>query len=520
MNRGNDIIFHSSYQIHGGIHPPENKAQSNQSPIQDLPIPPQLVYPLLHNDRPLTPTVEVGERVLAGQIIADGKEATSANLHAGTSGIVSAIEEHSLPHPSSDKGQCLVITADGADEWAPRSALKSAFEQPREALLEHINQAGIAGLGGAVFPSHIKLASQVETLIVNAAECEPYITCDDRLMREQASELITAIELVLYLASAKQCVIGIEDNKPEAIAALEEAIQLRKKETDLDIRIGVVPTRYPSGGEKQLIELLTGQQVPQNQRPSALGLLVHNVATLYAIYQAIVLGQPLISRVVTLTGDAATKPGNYRVRLGTPINWLLEQTDTQPYERCVMGGPMMGFELKDLSAPVVKATNCIIAAGKNELSEPSQALACIRCGECADACPASLLPQQLYWFSRAKDFEKTRDYNLFDCIECGACAWVCPSHIPLVQYYRFAKTEIRAQDEEKRKADAARKRHEFRTMRLERDKKERAERHKKAAEKRKNAAQSKGEVDEKKATVADAIARARAKKKAAKDSSS
>lgn len=521
-----EIVYFSQHKFHGGVHPEEHKTLSNQSNIQALAIPPELIIPLnQHSGRQAMEVVAVGEQVKAGQLIAAAEGDLSANIHASSSGKVIAIEDRPIAHPSGMCDRCIVIATDGCDEaeWLP--PIKHPFKADKQQLLRRIQECGIVGMGGASFPSHIKLMPEVNKLVINAAECEPYITCDDRLMREQANTLIAGIQLVMHLLNASEAIIGIEDNKPEAIAELKKAIKdaqtsasdkFAQNTSDLknsSIKICVVPTKYPSGGEKQLIELITGKQVPSQQLPLALGLVMHNVATIYAIYQAITQGRPLISRVMTITGDAAQLKGNYLTRIGTPISFALQQANAESCDKVIMGGPMMGFEIFDTQAPVIKSSNCLIAAGKGELKATDAALACIRCGECADACPASLLPQQLYWFARSNDLEKAEQYNLFDCIECGACSYVCPSDIPLVQYYRYAKNELVQRAEEKQKAAHARERFEFREYRKKREKAERAERHKKAAEARKKAAQQKGQADEKKATIADAVARAKARKK-------
>lgn len=521
-----DIVYFSKHTFHGGIHPDEHKTLSNQSHIQTLAIPPELIIPLnQHSGRQAIEVVAVGDKVKTGQLIAAAQGDLSANIHASSSGTVTAIDERPIAHPSGMRDRCIVISTDGRDEavWLP--PIKDPFAVDKQQLLHRIQECGVVGMGGASFPSHIKLMPDVNKLIINAAECEPYITCDDRLMREQATNLIAGIQLVMHLLNASEAVIGIEDNKPEAIAELKKAIadalantsdhsaQQANNLKTTPIKVCVVPTKYPSGGEKQLIELITGKQVPSQQLPLALGLVMHNVATIYAIHQAITQGCPLISRIMTITGDAAKSKGNYLTRIGTPISFALQQTQAESISKVVMGGPMMGFEIFNTEAPVIKSSNCLIAAKKDELKSTDAALACIRCGECAEACPASLLPQQLYWFARSDDLEKAEQYNLFDCIECGACSYVCPSDIPLVQYYRYAKNELVQRAEEKQKAAHARERFEFREYRKKREKAERAERHKKAAEARKKAAQQKGQADEKKATIADAVARAKARKK-------
>lgn len=502
------------YEIPGGIHPEEHKIQSNQADIRQISLPEELIINLKGQagNRSL-PAVSVGDTVLKGQIIAECDGIFSSYQHAPTSGEITAIESRPIAHPSGLEDICITIKPDGEDTWCELSPTKDLASLDRESILATIFEHGIVGLGGASFPSHIKLQREegIHTLIINAAECEPYITCDDKLLQEHAKEVLKGAQIISQLYQDLNIIVGIEDNKPQAINALDAA----RKTLGLNaIKIGVVPTKYPSGGEKQLIQLLTGQEVPHGKLPADLGLVMHNVGTCFAIYDAICHGKPLIQRLVTVTGNACNQPGNYWVLFGTPVEHLAQATQTINPKRFIMGGPMMGFELPDPNVGVVKATNCIIMAEDGELGIEQTALPCIRCGACMDACPASLLPQQLFWHAQADEFDKAEEYDLFDCIECGACAYVCPSNIPLVQYYRYAKSTIRNNAIEKAKAEKARQRHEARQDRLERVKQEKAEKHRKAAEARKKAAAEAGKKDDKKAAVQAALARVQAKKKA------
>ena len=299
--------------------------------------------------------------------------------------------------------------------------------------------------------------SGVETLILNAAECEPYITADDRLMQEHADQIIEGTQILQHILQPKVTLIGIEDNKSEAIAALKQALRGQS-----GIGLRVIPTKYPSGGAKQLTKILTGKEVPHGKHSSAIGVLMQNVGTAYAIKRAIVDGEPLIERVVTLTGEAIERPGNLWARIGTPVQHLLHFAGFRPQaqQMVVMGGPLMGFTLPALNVPIVKISNCILAPTVDEMTPQEPEQSCIRCGLCVDACPAGLLPQQLYWFSRGQEHDKARNHNLFDCIECGACAFVCPSNIPLVQYYRQEKAEIKAIDLEAARTAEAKARYE------------------------------------------------------------
>ncbi|HDL8508212.1 TPA: electron transport complex subunit RsxC [Yersinia enterocolitica] len=469
------------WDFDGGIHPPEMKLQSSRVPMRIATLPEQLIVPLQQHLGPEGELrVSTGERVLKGQPLTVGRGRT-VPVHAPTSGVITAIAPHTTAHPSGLTELCVHITPDGEDRWREQQPWADYSLRDKTALLERIHQAGIAGLGGAGFPTASKLQgglNSVTTLIINAAECEPYITADDRLMQEHASEVVLGTQILMYLLQPQQVLIGIEDNKPEAIAALQHALRGQD-----EIQLRVIPTKYPSGGAKQLTKILTGKEVPFGKHSSSIGVLMQNVGTVVAIKRAIIDDEPLIERVVTLTGDALSKPGNFWARIGTPVLHLLKLAGFTPQNQpmVIMGGPLMGFTLPSLDVPIVKISNCILAPTEAEmgLSEPEQS--CIRCGLCVDACPAGLLPQQLYWFSRGEEHEKARNHNLFDCIECGACAYVCPSNIPLVQYYRQEKAEIRTLDQEAERAAQAKARFEAKQARLEREKIARELRHKQAA---------------------------------------
>ncbi|MFQ2093770.1 electron transport complex subunit RsxC [Aeromonas taiwanensis] len=499
------------WDFHGGIHPPENKHQSSLTPVVDAGLPPQLIIPVRQHAGPAGELlVQVGDKVQKGQPLTRFDKGRIVPVHASTSGTITAIEQHTVAHPSGLDDLCIILTPDGEDAWGERKPQPDYWNLERGELLERIQQAGIAGLGGAVFPTHSKLDGRgqlTEILIVNGLECEPYITTDDRLMQEYADEIMDGIRVLKHLLKPKLTLIGVEDNKPAAIAALT------RHATDADVLVKSVPTKYPSGGAKQTIELLTGRQVAKGGRAVDMGIMVLNVATVFAIKRAIIDGEPLIERIVTLTGDAFKKPGNAWVRLGTPVRWLLQRFELQPEtdQRVIMGGPMMGFTLPHAMVPVVKATNCLLSPTRAELPPPGPEQACIRCSACADACPATLLPQELYWYSRVKEYDKAEKLNLFDCIECGACAWVCPSEIPLVQYYKIAKDDIREARAEAEKAERAKQRFEAKQARFERDKAAREARHAEAAAQRRQAMTAAGGED----PVAAALARLKAKQEAA-----
>ncbi|MDK9423866.1 electron transport complex subunit RsxC [Pectobacterium carotovorum] len=469
------------WDFDGGIHPPEMKTQSSQTPLRQIPLPEQFIIPLKQHLGPEGEIcVSVGDKVLRGQPLTRGKGRTLP-VHAPTSGTVNAIRQHTTAHPSGLSELSIIIVPDGDDRWCERQTFTDYRAQSTDTLLAHLHQAGIAGLGGAGFPTAAKLQGGmrgIETLIINGAECEPYITADDRLMQECAEEIIQGVEILSFLLQPKRILIGIEDNKPEAISALRLALGKRS-----DMQLRVIPTKYPSGGAKQLTKILTGKEVPFGKHSAAIGVLMQNVGTAFAIKRAVIDGEPLTERVVTLTGEALRQPGNVWARLGTPVRHLLKQggfhVNKQPM--VVMGGPLMGFTLPSLDVPIVKISNCLLAPSHTEMEPVAEEQSCIRCSKCADACPAGLLPQQLYWFSRGQEHEKARNHHLFDCIECGACAYVCPSNIPLVQYYRQEKAEIRAIDEEAQRAAQAKVRFDAKQARLEREKAARELRHKQAA---------------------------------------
>ena len=518
------------WDFSGGIHPAENKHTSTARSIVKAGLPGMLVLPLQqHIGEPAEACVSVGDRVLKGQKIADVTGGMGVPVHAPTSGTIESVSLQPVPHPSGMSDWCITLRPDGQDEWSTLSPVPNYRELEREQVLDLIRDSGIAGMGGAGFPTNIKLRPpkdrKVSTLILNGAECEPYITADDMSMREKADEIIAGLRIMAWILRPERCVIAVEDNKPEAIAALRKAAKGTQTE------VAVIPMKYPSGGEKQLIQILTGMEVPSGGIPADIGVMCQNVGTAIAVAAAIFRGEPLVSRITTVTGHAVTNPGNFEVLIGTPIEYLLARAelDNSALHRLVLGGPMMGYTLETPSVPVVKTTNCVIAATASELPDPAPEQPCIRCGACAEACPMELLPQQLFWYAKAGEFDKAEHLNLFDCIECGICSYVCPSSIPLVQYYRAAKGEIRVQQAEHLKADRARERFEARQARLEREQQEKEQRRKerakaaaeaqakKQAEAEKSETQSQPADDRatKAAQVQEALARKKAKNKQA-----
>jgi electron transport complex protein RnfC len=473
--------FTGLHRFHGGLVLPAHSEMSTSHPVTFAGIPDELVIPLQqHIGEIATPRVRPGDTVLKGQRIAAPRGNVSCPVHATSSGTVTAIEPRPFPHPSGMTVSSIVITTDGRDSWQSADTSLADYRQASpEALLEHIRNAGIVGLGGAGFPTAVKLGNatghDIDLLLINGVECEPYITCDNMLMQERSGEILQGIFILQHILQPKHSVIAIEDGMPNAEAAMRAAVSAAAID---GIEVVQVPEIYPSGGERQLIRVLTGREVPSQGFPSDVGIVCQNVGTAAAVSQAVIQGRPLISRFVTVTGGGISQPRNVEALIGTPFSHLVAACGgyTPQVDRLLMGGPMMGFALHSDDTPVIKTTNCILAVSREEMPPPPPALPCIRCGKCTEVCPADLLPQQLYWYARSGNHDAAQDYSLFDCIECGCCAHVCPSHIPLVQYYRHAKTEIWEQEKQKKAADIARQRHEARQARLVRIKRERAER--------------------------------------------
>ena len=465
-------------KLHGGLRLPGEKTASTARGIVVAPIPQQLVLPITqHVGNPAQPIVGIGERVLKGQLIAGADGPLSAPVHASSSGKVVAIEPWPVSRRHGEKAPCIIIDCDGqdqaiepADAPAPYTAL-----HPND-LLQKILQGGIVGLGGAVFPTAQKLMQATTTplthLLLNGVECEPYISCDDMLMREQAAEMLGGAQILMHALGLEQCYVVAESDKPEALENIAHAMA---ELDDPRIVLKQVPTIYPSGGEDQLVQLVTNLEVPSGGLPTDVGCVVQNVGTAAAIQRWIVSGEPLISRITTISGDGVAMPLNIEARIGTPIADVIGLAGgyTERASQMIIGGPVTGKSVTTDRVPVVKATNCILVL--SEIVPLDDEKPCIRCGECAVVCPIQLLPQQLFWYACADNEKQLRAHGLTDCIECGCCDLVCPSHIPMTSDFRLAKARMRELADEKARAERARVRFESRNERVEVEQKRREE---------------------------------------------
>lgn len=464
------------FRFRGGVHPQENKHFAADNTIRRLPIPERLHIPLLqHIGVPAAVRVKVGETVLKGQLLGHAQGAISAPVHAPTSGTVLAIGDHVAPHPSGLPVTTITLASDGLDRWIALDPVSDPFVLCAAEIAERVGNAGIVGMGGAAFPAAVKLgASQrsvVRTLIINAAECEPYLTCDDRLMRERPAAVIDGVRIMMHALQAERAIIAVEDNKRTARETLSVACKAHAK-----LAVVSVPTRYPMGSEKQMIQTITGEEVPAGGLGMDIGVMVHNVGTAYAVHEAIRFGKPLISRIVTVSGGAITYPKNVEVLVGTPISKLVDFCGglQEKPSRLLMGGPMMGQVLPNIEAPVVKGLNGVLALTAQETGQ-SRAAPCIRCGRCISACPIGLMPLEMASRARSNDVNGALDFGLIDCIACGSCTYVCPSHIPLVHYFNFARGELEHRKRMEQKAIETQKLVQARKARLERQAREKKE---------------------------------------------
>lgn len=458
-----------------GVHPDDHKRPAADAPLRVLPRPARLHLPLQqHVGGAARPVVLVGQKVLKGQLLAQSQGNISAPIHAPVSGTVTAIGEVTAPHPSGLGLAAITVEADGADRWIETDPVADPFALAPEEIARRTAAAGVVGLGGATFPAAVKFALgrrlSVRTLIVNGGECEPYLSSDDRIMRDCPAQVVDGARIIMHAIGAESALVGIEDNKPEAIAAMTRAAA-----TYPEVKIRPVPARYPMGSDKQLIETLTGKEVPADARAAEVGVLVHNVSTCAAVHRAIRLGQPLVERIVTVNGGAVTRPGNVLAPLGCLVDDLLACCGVKEKPaRLLFGGPMMGTLLPHGRVPLVKGASGVLAFTAAETAVPATG-PCIRCGSCTRACPMGLLPLEMAAHIRAGDLDGAVGYSLSDCISCGCCAYVCPSHIPLVQYFSHAKGELAARERARLRTEAGRRLAEARLARLERDAKEKAE---------------------------------------------
>jgi electron transport complex protein RnfC len=484
------------FRFKGGIHP-EAQKRTDGLAVRPLPLPRRLYVPLQqHIGAPAEPVVYAGQPVRKGELLAKAASGTiSAPVHAPTSGQVLAIDAFTAPHASGLTARTVILQPDGEERWCDTVVPLDPFKLAPEVVAARVGEAGIVGMGGAAFPAAVKLnlgqSRRIETLIINGAECEPYLTADDRLMRERAAEVVDGIRLMLHALGARRAIVAVEDNKPQARIALREATRLIAQ-----ISVAAVPTRYPMGSEKQMIQVLTGLEVPAGKLSADIGVMVHNVATAYAVQQAIRHGRPLVTRIVTVSGGAVARPANLEVPIGTLVDDLIAHCGgyTQPPARLLLGGPMMGTALPHGRVPIVKGSNGVLALAADEVND-QPAGQCIRCARCVGVCPLGLVPMEMAAHARRGDVEAAARLGLHDCISCGSCAYVCPAAIPLTQYFSYAKGELAARGSAKRKADHTKALATARQARAERDlreKKEAAAR-RKAEKARQQAAAESGE---------------------------
>ncbi len=497
--------------FHGGLALAANTSDSLDMPLVSAGLPQRVYVPIgQHQGRPGNILVQPGERVLGGQPLTSSDDDFEVPAHAPCSGHVVGVCERPASHPPGSLRRCIEIIPDECDDWVPATPLERWHTRSVGDMVDHLRAMGLVGLGGAMFPTAAKLRgpwTAIHTLILNGAECEPWISCDEILLRSQPGVVIRGGQILAAAVAAERVIIAVEEDMTGIARGLEKA--LAEQDTGaVEIDIIELPAVYPQGGERQLIETLTGLQVPSDGLPQDIGLLCHNVATAAAAYEAVEQGRPLTERIVTVTGPGIQRPCNLRAAVGTPIAHLIAAAGgyRDGVRRLVLGGPMSGTALASDEVVLTKGSHCVLALTDEELSPRPEPMPCINCGECVAACPASLMPQLLFRALAADRHEQARDLDLLECIECGCCAAVCPSHIPLVDYYRHGKARLRIKELDHRRAALARRRHEARRQRLEQEQAEREAKRRARAERlqKKEAARD---------DIQAAIARAKAKKR-------
>lgn len=460
------------FRIRGGVHPEYRKERTQENAIVSMPLPRILCLPLKqHVGTAAKPLVGSGRRVRKGELLAAAGGPVSAPIHAPTSGHIVNIVDHMAPHPSGLPQKTILLRPDGKEEWAELpEGIDDPFRADPADIDARVAAAGIVGLGGAAFPSAVKLGlragKSLETLVLNGAECEPYLTCDDRIMQERAEEVVDGARIMAHSFGVKRIVIAIETNKPQALEKMRAAAA-----PFAEVTVVGLPVQYPMGSERHLVNAITGIETPAGKLTADIGVVVHNVGTARAVREAVRFGRPLISRIITVSGDALVEGHNIEVLLGTLVSDLISfcggfRDGVMPY-RLISGGPMMGQPLPGLDVPVLKGTCGILAMTRAEVNEQPPG-PCIRCGNCVSVCPCGLMPMELAAFIRHDNLEAATRAGVRDCVSCGSCSYICPAHLPLVQYFNFAKGRLGAIERDQRKQDRIRVLVEARMARMER----------------------------------------------------